>query len=71
MFAHYRDKVLKINRLWWTRSIASIPCKIFGYKNIRLNRLNRMFCSIYFFAMVCGGGKVILQGRTLGPKLGA
>ena len=37
MFAHYRDKMLKINRLWRTRSIASIPCKIFGYKNIRLN----------------------------------
>ena len=37
MFAHYRDNVLKVNRLWRTRSIASLPCKIFGYKNIRLN----------------------------------
>ena len=23
MFAHYRDKVLKINRLGWTRSVES------------------------------------------------
>ena len=36
MFVHYRDKVLKINRLGRTRSIASLLCKIFGYKNIRL-----------------------------------
>ena len=71
MFAHYRDKVLKINRLWRTRSIASIPCKILGYKNIRLKIKSDVFCIVYFFCDGVWGGKVILRGRTLGPKLGA
>ena len=70
MFAHYCDNILKINRLWRTRSIACIPCKIFGYKNIRLNLKSDVF-GVSIFSRVCVGEKVILRGRTLGPKLGA
>ncbi len=73
MPAHNRDNMLKINRLGRTRSIASLLCKIFGYKNIRLNLmrgLNRMFLECLFFCDGVGE-EVILRGRTLGPKLGA
>ena len=70
MFAHYCDNMLKINRLWWTRSIAFQTCKIFGYKNIRLKIKSDVF-GVSIFSRVCVGEKVILRGRTLGPKLGA
>ena len=44
--------------------------KIFGYKNIRLNLKSDVF-GVSIFSRVCVGEKVILRGRTLGPKLGA
>ena len=69
MFAHYCDNMLKINRLWRTRSVASLLCKIFGYKNIRLNLKSDVLEYLFFCDGV--GEKVILRGRTLGPKLGA
>lgn len=70
MFAHYRDNMLKINRLGRTRSIACIPCKNFGYKNIRFNLKSDVF-GVSIFSRECVGKKVILRGRTWGPKLGA
>ena len=70
MSAYNCGNILKINRLWRTRSIASLPCKIFGYKNIRLKIKSDVF-GVSIFSRVCVGGKVILRGRTLGPKLGA
>lgn len=69
MSAYNCDNILKINRLWRTRSIACIPCKIFGYKNIRLKIKSDVFGVSIFCDGV--GEKVILRGRTLGPKLGA
>ena len=70
MSAYNCGNILKINRLWRTRSIASLPCKIFGYKNIRLNLKSDVF-GVSIFSRVCVGEKVILRGRTWGPKLGA
>ena len=69
MFAYDCGNILKVNHLWRTRSIACIPCKIFGYKNIRLNLKSDVLWYLFFCDGV--GEKVILRGRTLGPKLGA
>lgn len=71
MFAHYRDKVLKINRLWRTRSIASIPCKIFGYKNIRLKIKSDVFCIVYFFCDGVWGGEGYSSGANIGSQAGS
>lgn len=67
MFAHYRDNVLKVNRLWRTRSIACIPCKIvFGYKNIRLNLKSDVLEYLFFCDGVCGG-----EGYSSGANIGS
>ena len=69
MFAHYRDNILKINRLGRTRSIACIPCKIFGYKNIRLKIKSDVF-GVSIFLRWCGGGGYS-SGANIGSQAGS
>ena len=65
MSAYNCGNILKINRLWRTRSIASLPCKIFGYKNIRLNLKSDVF-GVSIFSRVCGG-----EGYSSGANIGS
>ena len=65
MSAYNCCNILKINRLWRTRSIACIPCKIFGYKNIRLNLKSDVF-GVSIFSRVCGG-----EGYSSGANIGS
>ena len=65
MSAYNCGNILKINRLWRTRSIACIPCKIFGYKNIRLNLKSDVF-GVSIFSRVCGG-----EGYSSGANIGS
>ena len=66
MSAYNCGNILKINRLWRTRSIASLPCKIFGYKNIRLNLKSDVFGVSIFFEGVWGG-----EGYSSGANMGS
>lgn len=65
MSAYNCGNILKINRLWRTRSIACIPCKIFGYKNIRLKIKSDVF-GVSIFSRVCGG-----EGYSSGANIGS
>ena len=65
MSAYNCGNILKINRLWRTRSIASLPFKIFGYKNIRLNLKSDVF-GVSIFSRVCGG-----EGYSSGANIGS
>ena len=65
MSAYNCGNILKINRLWRTRSVASLPCKIFGYKNIRLNLKSDVF-GVSIFSRVCGG-----EGYSSGANIGS
>ena len=62
MSAYNCGNILKINRLWRTRSVACIPCKIFGYKNIRLNLKSEVF-GVSIFSRVCGGRRLFFGGE--------
>lgn len=66
MSAYNCGNILKINRLWRTRSIVCIPCKIFGYKNIRLNLKSDVLEYLFFCDGVCGG-----EGYSSGANIGS
>ena len=69
MSAYNCCNILKINRLWRTRSIASLPCKILGYKNIRLNLKSDVFGVSIFYEGV--GGEGYSSGANIGSQAGS
>lgn len=69
MSAYNCCNILKINRLWRTRSIACIPCKILGYKNIRLNLKSDVFGVSIFYEGV--GGEGYSSGANIGSQAGS
>ena len=69
MSAYNCCNILKINRLWRTRSIASLLCEIFGYKNIRLKIKSDVFGVSIFYEGVGGGG--YSSGANIGSQAGS
>lgn len=69
MSAYNCGNMLKINRLWRMRSIASLPCKIFGYKNIRLNLKSDVLEYLSFCDGV--GGEGYSSGANIGSQAGS